>query len=104
VSERTLIFIYSYDWQWLNCYWGLYLRSLSDEDRAKAPKLPFKAICMSTLRDVWQYSFNLSRQSAEDQLANAAEGLTITHNPLDDCRCQAKQYFFLMDQFGIKLQ
>jgi len=81
----------------------MYLLSLPAEQRGDVVRLPFKAICMSTMRDVWQYSRSLSRQDAEQQLAKAAEGLAITHNPLDDCRCQAKQYFFLVKELNISL-
>lgn len=93
----------SYDWQWLNCYYTRFLNSLSKDELNNTVKLPFKATCMSTMRDVWQHTKNIPKKDAEEMLATAAKGLEITHNPLDDCRCQSRQYFYLCEELGIKL-
>lgn len=93
----------SYDYSWLNGYYNRFLRTLTQEEYDNSPKIHFSGTCMATIRDVWQYSRGLSKDQAQKQLNDAAEGLTITHNPLDDCRCQAKQYFFLCKELKIKL-
>ena len=93
----------SYDYPWLNGYYNRFLRTLSSEEYDNTAKINFRGTCMSTMRDVWQYSRGLSKDKVKEKLDEAAEGLTITHNPLDDCRCQAKQYFFLCKELKIKL-
>lgn len=91
----------SFDWQWLNCYYNRFLRTLTLEQQSNTPKLHFRGTCMSTMRDTWQAIHKLSKREVKAKLEEAAKGLEITHNPLDDCRCQAKQYFWLCKELGI---
>mgnify|MGYP000312516762 CR=1 FL=1 len=93
----------SYDWQWLNCYWNEYLLKCSEEERKAAPRMPHNSTCVSTMRDVYTNVNGLTKKQVSEELEKCAQGLEITHNPLDDCRTQAKWYFYLCDKLGVKL-
>jgi hypothetical protein len=55
------------------------------------------------MRDIYSNVNGLSKNQVNAELAKAAEGLEITHNPLDDCRTQCRYYFYLCDKLGVKL-
>ena len=52
----------------------------------------FKAVCASTMRDVYQAQFGLNRKEMEARAKKWVGELAMTHNPLDDARYQAKLY------------
>lgn len=95
----------SYDWSWLNAYYNMYLRSLTPTEKEGVVRLHFRAICMSTMRDVYMSS-ELFSDNFHEKRCNFykwAQGFQITHNPLDDCRCQSKQYFGLCKELQIPI-
>ena len=83
----------AYDWQWLNYYFHLY-----KNENPKAIPIGFKAICARTMRDVYQAQFGVGRKEMEKIAKKWAGDESMTHNPLDDARFQAKVYHALYNE------
>jgi hypothetical protein len=86
----------AFDWQWLNCYYN----EFGPDDK---PNIGFSASCISTAFWIYCRQNNLSKDE-QKELWNELKGEEeVTHNPLDDARCQAKIMIELMNRFNITL-
>lgn len=85
-----------YDWQWLNCYYNEF-------GPKNKPYIGFKPFCLSTAIDFYTKFMKLNAEE-ENQLWKDMKGNEkITHNPLDDARCQARMMQVLYQKSGIDL-
>lgn len=86
----------AYDWQWVNCYYN----EFGPLDK---PNIGFSCSCISTAYWLYCQQNGLSKQESK-ALWNELKGdEEVTHNPLDDARCQGKILLGLMKKYGIKL-
>lgn len=95
----------AYDWQWLNYYqyWFLGNGGVGSLSGGDPKRQAFKAICASTMRDVFQNQWKLTTEQMESQCKvwTEASGFKMTHNPLDDARFQAVIYHKLFDALSL---
>jgi inhibitor of KinA sporulation pathway (predicted exonuclease) len=90
----------AYDWQWINYYHNLYRTTWDTNANLGGPHAKnqaFKAVCTSTMRDIYQAQFGLNRKAMEAKAKEWAGELAMTHNPLDDARYQAKLFHKLYE-------
>lgn len=107
-------------WQWLNIYYdsikyvnrpGCYnwsiLNNYNYKYLSKEPGLKFdmsiSAKCVTTALWLYCKKNGLSEQQRNELWYEFKGSLRITHNPLDDARCQGKVMFEFMDKYGIVL-
>ena len=86
----------AYDWQWLNCYYN----EFGPEGKSS---IGYSALCISTLLTAFCKLHKVSDDQWDGLWAELTEGEKITHNPLDDARCQGKVMFNLMNKMNIRL-
>ena len=83
----------AYDWMWLKCYSDQY-------QPPNEPKLDigFKAICASTMVDIWKVQKGISTADADIRFKEWGKELKITHNALDDAHFQARIFHCLQNE------
>jgi hypothetical protein len=86
----------AYDWQWLNSYY----HEFGPNDK---PDIGFSAKCISTALWIYCKQNGLSKRQEKELWTELRGCESVTHNPLDDSRCQGKVMFGLMDKYGIVL-
>lgn len=86
----------AFDWQWLNCYYN----EFGPDDK---PNIGFSASCISTAFWIYCQQNKLSKEQQKELWKELKGDEDVTHNPLDDARCQGKIMFKLMDKFKIRL-
>jgi hypothetical protein len=92
----------AFDWQWLNYYHNMYLTIDPKANLAgkNSKRQAFKATCVSTMRDIYQIQFGVGRKEMESKEKEWGGDFSMTHNPLDDCRYQAKLYHNLFQELA----
>lgn len=89
----------AYDWQWLNCYYSHYSNT-----HLNASPLGFKAVCLSTMRDVYKMITGMTDDEMKEWIDKNIIDEAMTHNALDDAMFQAKVFHLIHDTLnGIKV-
>jgi len=86
----------AYDWQWLNCYYQYYAANIPN----KVLSIGFKAICCSTIRDLYMSRHGLNYKEMNALCDEWAGDSAMTHNPLDDAMYQSKVFHALIQKMN----